>query len=426
MSFLKTLWQKSKQNLLDKFALLFESKNKLNIAIDIIALLSFFAAFLSIPLCSFRAGLNKITWLFTIIFLIAMLISTILFGKIQIDKLSFSILIFVVWILICTFININLHDEIVLTPALLSILTCAIYLFISQNRQYRNLSVHILFISAIVFMGCYIALYFNELKSLDFTRLGGYFGNINDIAIYFGLGFSICVSLIFNSKFNIFKFLCLFIFLLLFGLCGLSTGSKIFLLIICVTSLFTIIKFMNKKHLKWYFYILIILGLALLFILIINLPAFETIKSRLLDFLNPKSGDHSTSLRLQMFIDGFYMFLRRPLFGFGSSGYFTSSSIGGCWSHNNFSELLCSYGLIGFILFYIPYFLAIRSKKENKNKYLNDVGSILMVTFICCMFTAALESQKVFAYSIPIFYSLYDSNPVVLFDIKKFKKKENV
>ena len=107
MSFLKAFWQKSKQNLLDKFALLFESKSKLNIAIDIIALLSFFAAFLSIPLCSFRAGLNKITWLFTIIFLIAMLISTILFGKIQIDKLSFSILLFVIWILICTFININ-------------------------------------------------------------------------------------------------------------------------------------------------------------------------------------------------------------------------------------------------------------------------------------------------------------------------------
>ena len=426
MSFLKTFWKKSKQNLLDKFALLFESKSKLNITIDIIALLSFFAAFLSIPLCSFRAGLNKITWLFTIIFLMAMLISIILFGKIQIDKLSFSIILFVVWTAICTFVNIKLHDDIVFTPILLMIFTCLTYIFISQNKQYRDLFVTVVFLSILIFTLSYVIFYFDELKSLNFKRLGENFGDINDIAICFGIGFAICFSLIFNLKFNIIKVILLFITLLLLGLCGLSTGSKIFLLIICVTSLFTVIKFMNKKHLKWYFYILIILGLVLLFILIINLPAFETIKRRLLDFLNPKSGDQSTSLRLQMFIDGFYMFLRRPLFGFGSSGYFTSSSIGGCWSHNNFSELLCSYGLIGFILFYIPYFLAIRSKKENKNKYLNDVGSILMVTFICCMFTVALESQKVFAYSIPIFYSLYDSNPVVLFDIKKFKKKENV
>lgn len=423
MNLLTKLWRKLKQNLSSESSLLFATKSKLNIFIDVIALLAFFAAFISIPLCSFKAGLNKLTWAFTIIFLVFMLISIMKFEKLQIDKLSLSIVLFALWTIICTFVNINLHDKIVFTPALLSILTCIIYIFISQNKQYRDLSVHILFMSSIIFMGCYITLYFNELKSLNFTRLGGYFGDINDIAICFGLGFSICLSLIFNSKINVFKIIFLFIILLLFGLCGLSTGSKIFLLIAIVTSFYTLIKFMGKKHLKWYFYILIILVLILLSIFIINLPAFETIKKRLLDFLNPVNKDRSTLLRFQMFIDGFYMFLRRPLFGFGASGYFTSSSIGGCWSHNNFSELLCSYGIIGFILFYIPYTLAIKSKKNNKNKYLNDVGSILMITFICCMFTVALESQKVFAYSIPIFYSLYDSSPIILFDKTKLKKE---
>jgi len=423
MNLLTKLWRKLKQNLSSESSLLFATKSKLNIFIDVIALLAFFAAFISIPLCSFKTGLNKLTWAFTIIFLVFMLISIMKFGKLQIDKLSLSIVLFALWTIICTFVNINLHDRIVFTPALLSILTCIIYIFISQNKQYRDLSVHILFMSSIIFMGCYITLYFNELKSLNFTRLGGYFGDINDIAICFGLGFSICLSLIFNSKINVFKIIFLFIILLLFGLCGLSTGSKIFLLIAIVTSFYTLIKFMGKKHLKWYFYILIILALILLSIFIINLPAFETIKKRLLDFLNPVNKDKSTLLRFQMFIDGFYMFLRRPLFGFGASGYFTSSSIGGCWSHNNFSELLCSYGIIGFILFYIPYTLAIKSKKNNKNKYLNDVGSILMITFICCMFTVALESQKVFAYSIPIFYSLYDSSPIILFDKTKLKKE---
>ena len=424
MSFLVKSWQKLKQNLIDKCSSLFGTKSKVNIVIDIVALIFFFAAFLSIPLCSFRTGLNKITWFFTIMFLLSMFISIVLFNKLEIDKLSASLMLFTIWIIICTLVNINLHSELVLTPVLLSISTCLIYMFLFQNKQYRELMISIVFVAAFVFMLFYVVFYFDELKSLNFKRLGNEFGNINDIAITFGIGFSICFSLIFNSKFNVFKFIALFVSLLLLSLCGLSTGSKIFILIICVTSLFTIIMFMRSKHLKWYFYVIIILGLSLLLVLVLSLPAFETIKNRLLVFLNPKSNDKSTSLRLQMFIDGFYMFLRRPLFGFGSSGYFTSSSIGGGWSHNNFSELLCSYGLIGFIVFYIPYILAIKSRRKNSTNYLNDVGSILMVTFICCMFAVALESQKVFAYSIPIFYSLYDSNPIVLLDIKKLKKKE--
>ena len=423
MNFLAKSWKKLKQNLQDKFLVLFENKSKVNIIIDILVFISFFAAFLSIPLCSFRSGLNKITWIFTILFLVFMLISIFLFNKIKVDKISFSLCLFVFWMIVCTLFNINLHKYIVFTPILLSVSTCVIYIFISQNKQYGTAFINIVFMSILLFTFYYLFTYFDELKSFNFKRLGETFGDINDIAICFGIGFSICFSLIFNSKFNIVKIVFLVASLLLFGLCGLSTGSKVFLLIVVVTSLFTIIRFMYKKQFKWYFYVLIVGALVAAFVAVISLPAFETIKRRLLDFLNPKSGDQSTEIRLQMFVDGFYMMLRKPLFGFGMSGYFTSSSFGGSWSHNNFSELLCSYGVIGFILFYVPYILSLKSKKNYENKYLNDVTRVLMITFICCMFTVALESQKVFAYSIPIFYSLYDGDSIVLFDVKQYKQK---
>lgn len=410
------------RKIVNNFISIFSKKNKWNIVIDSIALVSYFLAILSIPLCSFRIGLNKITWVLTILFLLFMMLSIILFSKVQINKLSFSILLFIIWITICAMININLHNGIGFTPILLLLSTFIIYLFVSQNKQYRKLFMILILLAISIFMICYTYSYFDDLISLNFKRLGENFGDINDIAICFGIGFSLYFFLIFNSNFNVLKFIFEIMFLLMFGLCGLSTGSKIFILVIVVTSLFSIIKFMVRLHIKWYVCILIILSLIVVFVLILNLPAFGTIKNRVLEFLNPKEKDESTYLRFQMFIDGFYMFLRRPLFGFGISGYFTSSSIGGCWSHNNFSELLCSYGLIGFILFYIPYILVFKNKKQIFTSNQNNLFLVLSIAFICCMFSVALESQKIFAYSIPVFYSLYDQNNVVVFDIKRFKE----
>lgn len=420
MNLFITFHQNSRK-LVNDFISIFNQKSKSNIIIDAITLGLYFLAILSIPLCSFRVGLNKITWALTILFLLFMILSLILFSKIEINKLSFSILIFIIWITICAIVNINLHNGIGLTPILLLLSTFIIYLFVTQNKQYRNLFMILILLAMSIFMLCYTYFYFDDLVSLNFKRLGENFGDINDIAICLGIGFSLYFYLIFNSNFNILKIIFEVIFLLMFGLCGLSTGSKIFILIIVVTSLFSIIKFMIRLHIKWYICILIIVSLIVVFVLILNLPAFATIKNRILEFLNPKEKDDSTDLRLQMFIDGFYMFLRRPLFGFGVSGYFTSSSIGGCWSHNNFSELLCSYGLIGFILFYIPYILVLKKKKEVFASNQNNLFIVLAIVFVCCMFSVALESQKIFAYSIPVFYSLYDESNIVLFDIKTCK-----
>lgn len=423
MNMLSKFCQRLKKNLINKCTQLFGKKTKLNVFIDMLALFSFFISFLSIPLFSFRAGLSKITWIFTMLFLLLMFISMFLFGKIQIDKISLSLLLFVIWMMICSLVSLNLHSDFYLTPVLLSIVTLIVYMFLYQNKQYRMLFMHLLFLAIILFTLYYVILYFDDLKSLDFNRLGGYFGNVNDAAIALGVGFSLCVYYMINSKFSFCRFILLLLLLLVFTFCGLSTGSKIFVLITICASVGSMIIFMRIKKARWYWYLISFICLVLIAFAILNIPAFRVIKDRLLSFISLNNKDNSTIIRFNMFIDGFYMFLRRPVFGFGIRAFYVSSSFGNGWSHNNFSELLCSYGLVGFVLFYIPYFLAIKSKCVTK-KFINDPANILMIIFICCMFSVALESQKIFAYSIPVFYTMYNSScPIELFQYKKTNKE---
>lgn len=415
-SVLKSLEEKIKL----LFAKTFENKSKFNIIVDIACIVFFFLAVLSIPLCSFRAGLNKVTWIFTIGFLGCMCLGLLLYYQIRFDVVSISLVIFNIWMLLST--AINGFKGFTITPITMSLTTLILYLYLSQNRKLIPFIIMAIYLSIVLFAFSYIAIYFKELISLDFKRLGSYFGDINDVSIFFGAGFSITFAALLLTKFKIWRFLIEAAMLLIFGICGLSTGSKMFLLIIAATSIIAIVLFLRKLKVKWFVYLLSFGGLLGVAVLILNLPAFATIKLRLLEFTT----DASTIERFTMFVDGFYMFLRKPLFGFGIHGFFISSSFGEGWSHNNFSELLSSYGLVGFMLFYTPYIVSLKRIKKTQKSTLKSIINTILVLFICCMFVVALESQKIFAYTIPCVYAFYASEKYFDLNVRDiFKKKEN-
>ena len=63
--------------------------------------------------------------------------------------------------------------------------------------------------------------------------------------------------------------------------------------------------------------------------------------------------DASAITRERMIEVGMQMFKKEPLLGFGHNAF----KLGGGWftySHNNYVELLCSLGICGFLIFYIP------------------------------------------------------------------------
>ncbi len=264
--------------------------------------------------------------------------------------------------------------------------------------------------STIIFSFIYLIIYRYDIVSLDFSRLGSFFGDINDIAIFFGFGFTVSFYLITHRRkvlIIVFSFACLF----LFGLCGLSTGSKIFLLIAIVSMLACIIHRFGVR--RWYISLFTIIAVTIIAILILNLSVFSTIKHRILSMLSTLLGqeiggvsntDYSSLARFYMFLDGIEMFLRKPFFGFGIRGFYIFSSFGYGWSHNHISESLSSFGLIGTILFHQGFYLSIIGFFRKKDDY-SFIFFLILLFFITSMISLALFNQKIFAFCIGIIYA---------------------
>lgn len=91
----------------------------------------------------------------------------------------------------------------------------------------------------------------------------------------------------------------------------------------------------------------------------------------------------STADRADMVKVGMNYFAQNPIFGNGW-GYFYSNAGFGRYSHNNYVEILCSMGLIGFMAYYwYPIYVMIKSViNANKSENLICVLIIIMVFFI--------------------------------------------
>lgn len=113
------------------------------------------------------------------------------------------------------------------------------------------------------------------------------------------------------------------------------------------------------------------------------------------NFLKGKGDDGSTSERIFLMKYAFGLFLRNPIIGWGVNGVAGQLLRTGIhrvsYSHCNYTELLANYGIIGFLLYYSNYIMAIinwekmKRKNEYNTPYLSEakVGiSILMATLI--------------------------------------------
>lgn len=86
-------------------------------------------------------------------------------------------------------------------------------------------------------------------------------------------------------------------------------------------------------------------------------PLYQFLGSRIIGMISVLRGtgvEESTNIRLDMIQEGWALFLQKPLFGWGL-GAFTVLSKWNMYSHNNYTELLVSVGLIGTIAYYFLY-----------------------------------------------------------------------
>jgi hypothetical protein len=112
-----------------------------------------------------------------------------------------------------------------------------------------------------------------------------------------------------------------------------------------------------------------------------KIPALDSVFSRFTDMfyflLGDSREDPSSAERLSMFAQGFYYFGQRPLFGYGIGGFKYVGSYG-VYSHNTISELLCDFGIFGFLTYESP-IVYTTVKMDKRDRQIFGTGLVLLV-----------------------------------------------
>ncbi len=252
--------------------------------------------------------------------------------------------------------------------------------------------------------------------------MGSEFGDENDISILLAFGFAFSFFYLFKYKKWYTLVLNGFFSLLFVGL-SFTCGSKISILIVLIISFIIFARHFGKK--RWYLTVLLMVGVIGGLVIVLQLPVFSTLKDRFLNMLYSFAGkryknlnpDSSTEGRLEMIINGFSLFLRRPLFGFGLNGYHVFSTHHSGWSHNHWSDTLCNYGIVGTFLYHLPFVLFL---KRSTNRH--NFSYIGIIFFLVSTLTIALFKEKMFAFSAGLF--LADAEMQSIFEFNYLNKKK--
>ena len=393
-----------------------------NISFYILVLLG--ATFLSIPLFSFVGKLYAITWVLTILLIGFIFLFFILYKPIKITFITISLILFCFFALISSLLT--GFKSFLATPLLNVIVILILYSYYSsQTNEEKKKGFSVLYLAliifGIIFAGLYLYYRFILKISLSGSRFGSEFGDENDISILLALGFAFSFFYIFKSK-KWYLTLLNSLFSILFVAVSFLCGSKIAIVIVLLISFIIIGLHFGAK--RWYLTLLIMIAVVGGIVFALQLSMFSALKDRFLNMiysfvgkqyknLNP---DSSTSGRLEMIINGFSLFLRRPLFGFGLNGYHVFSTHHSGWSHNHWSDTFCNYGLIGSFFYHLP--LVLFFKKLRNKKSFSLIGIIF---FLISTISIALFKEKMFAYSAGLF--LADANLPSVYEIRLFRKK---
>lgn len=192
-------------------------------------------------------------------------------------------------------------------------------------------------------------------------RVGeGLSGNVNTVGYSLGIvSFAITYYYCVTKKKWIFLALIPVLFMMLL------TGSKktVIIIVIDIMTLYVYGKAKVSSFLK-----LAILFSVLVWV-VLEVPYFyEVIGKRIEDMYTTLTGSgsgdysHSTDDRNGMISDAFRLGMNYPIFGGGMNYFAAASKMFGYYgySHCNYTELFCNFGIVGVLIYYVPYFKNIR------------------------------------------------------------------
>lgn len=221
------------------------------------------------------------------------------------------------------------------------------------------------------------------------TRIGDSgSGNVITIATYLGMmSLPSLYKLVFEKK---------LVYILPYALSTtimLLTGSKLAFYFI-VIALMVLLLLKNGYRIQKYI-IPLIFVLIIFFLIFNNEYLFNIIGFRIIDFLgtlgfNVEGADssYSTNSRLTMISAAIEAFRDKPIFG-GGWYFFAEHSGLGIYSHNNYLEILTTYGIVGFSIYYSMFIITFLKLATLVRE---DDYAKLLVTLLFSMFLVDISS----------------------------------
>lgn len=220
-----------------------------------------------------------------------------------------------------------------------------------------------------------------------FIRYAGY--NKNMFGMMYAMGCFLSLYMYDTIKNNKYLFSgLLFLIMAMF-----AQSRKSVLMILMFLPLYIILKSSRWTKIRNIFLILILI-LLFAFIVVNNQSLYDIIGKRIVNLYYSFSGssdyyDGSITERTVMRKVATQLAIQKPIFGWGANyfaSYFKNYSIMGRYTycHCNYLELMVSYGMIGTMLFYLPYlYILFKNVKELKR---HNKDSIFNIVFFLVLF----------------------------------------
>ena len=222
-------------------------------------------------------------------------------------------------------------------------------------------------------------------------RVGDLINNVNAIANSLVVGLLAMIGMAF-----LYKQIWLVLPIAFTSICLFAAGSRtatISLIVGLVILIVFWLKSMRSSMGRFFGTVSIIVSAVVIFFLVRDLPAFQTLSLRMENIFSFLTGEskvikeNSTEVRMDYIRLGWEQFLKTPIFGngIGCAGYAMEETYNRVtYLHNNYIEILASGGIIGFILFYAPYAIALISllKRVFKDRDRTPVVVITLVLLI--------------------------------------------
>ena len=280
-------------------------------------------------------------------------------------------ILFICFSLLSSLWAFNASDSVIMARTLIRVFICAYMLYLTYlNIPEMDVS---MLLKAVMWAGYIISLYTLFFYGMDTIiaagssanlRIENGFSNVNTIGMACALSCVIQINLKYlRSQDHLFPSALLMIPSVIVVAATQSRKALVFLLVGALGYAFVKAPKSKKSIFLKDFKILIwILILAFVLYWILQLDVFDGIRERMEAMLNSVLGngkaDHSTILRNNLRTLGLTWFLKYPIGGIGianphilANQYYAVDA----YLHDNFAELLCGGGIIGFCIYYAMY-----------------------------------------------------------------------